>query len=974
MRCASIRTGQVLVLALLAVHVFPCRALAQSNSGFAGEVRDTSGGLLPGVTVEASSPALIEKVRSTVTDAQGLYRIIDLRPGVYTVSFTLPGFNTFQRADVELTASFTATVNAEMRVGSVQETVAVTGAVPTVDVQNVVQQRVLTRDVIDAIPVGTKSVMAMTVLIPGVTTNSQDVGGTQYGSAAVAIHGSRLQEAALLYDGMYYNNGGGRGGSFTAIAINDATVQEVSIETGGLSAENELGGIRSNIIPREGGNSFTGSMFAAFTNDALQGSNLSDKLRAGGLQSVDRVNYIYDLNPAIGGPLKKDKLWFFGAYRQWETNQYAAGLFYNKSTLPWIFEPDLSRPAFEGDADKNVSIRLTWQAAAKHKVTFQHQQADQLRDHFYSMSTTNRTQAPEATIHFHGQPSFFTQAGWSAPLTRRVLLEGGVAYAAKDFQYEMQEDEGITDASVPWRDLGTGLSWGNISVLPYGHNDTHQYNWRVAASYVTGAHAAKVGLSFQHAWVWTTQNVPNNGMIQELRNGVPSRVTVWATPLEFDEVTKANVGLFAQDQWRLDRLTLNLGVRFDYLNSYVPEQTEGPGPQVPNRQVTFPQVNDVPNWTDISPRAGFALDLFGNGRTAVKANIGRYLEGPNLTTFTRRANPANAIVTNATRTWNDSNGDFIPQPNELDALSSSSFGSSNVTTRYDDEVLKNRGYNWEISTSIQHELASRVSVNAGYFRRWYGNFIATDNLRVTPADYSPYCVTAPPDSRLPGGGAYQVCGLADVNPSRFGQVDNLISMSENFGKQKEIYNGVDLGLNLRFPGGAVLQGGTSTGRLSTDNCFVVDSPQQLLNCKVTQPFKTQVKVLGVYPLPVWGLQAAATFQSLPGPEITASYAAPNSAIAPSLGRNLSAGATATATVPLVSPGTLYGDRLNQIDFRATRSFALGAGRRLQANVDVYNLANASPVLTLNNTFGPAWQRPLQILHARMLKFSAQVEF
>jgi hypothetical protein len=395
---------------------------------------------------------------------------------------------------------------------------------------------------------------------------------------------------------------------------------------------------------------------------------------------------------------------------------------------------------------------------------------------------------------------------------------------------------------------------------------------------------------------------------------------------------------------------------------------------VPNRQVTFAQVNDVPNWNDISPRAGFSLDLFGNGRTAVKANIGRYLEGPNLTTFTRRANPANAIVTNATRTWNDSNGDYIPQASELGALSSSSFGSSNVTTRYDDQVLKNRGYNWEISTSIQHELVSRVSVNAGYFRRWYGNFIATDNLRVTPADYDPYCLTAPPDSRLPGGGGYQVCGLFDVNPSRFGQVDNLISMSKDFGEQKEIYNGVDLGINLRFPGGALLQGGTSTGRLLTDNCFVIDSPQQLLNCKVTQPFMTQVKVIGVYPLPVWGLQAAATFQSLPGPEITASYAAPNTAIAPSLGRNLSAGATGTATVPLVSPGTLYGDRLNQIDFRATRAFALGAGRRLQANVDVYNLTNASPVLALNNTFGPAWQRPLQILHARMLKFSAQVDF
>ena len=242
------------LLATLLGILIPLAAAAQSGSAIAGIARDASGAVVPGVTVEAASPALIEKVRIAVTDDAGRYTIINLRPGVYSVTFTLPGFSTVKHEAVELTASFTATVNADMRLGALEETITVTSEAPLVDVQNVTQQQVMTRDVIDAIPVGTKSVVALGVLIPGMTTNSQDVGGTQYGSAAMAIHGSRLFEQTLLYDGMYYNNGAGRGGSFVAVSINDATVREVSLETGGLSAESELGGVRGNVIPKDGGN------------------------------------------------------------------------------------------------------------------------------------------------------------------------------------------------------------------------------------------------------------------------------------------------------------------------------------------------------------------------------------------------------------------------------------------------------------------------------------------------------------------------------------------------------------------------------------------------------------------------------------------------------------------------------------------------------------------------------------------------
>lgn len=948
--------------------LLPPLALAQSGSAIVGIVRDTTGAVLPGVTVEASSPALIEKVRTAVTDGQGLYRIVDLRPGAYVVTFTLPGFNITRREGIELTASFTASVNADMRVGALEETVTVTGQAPTVDVQNVVSQRVMTRDVIDAIPTGTKSAITLGVLIPGMTTISQDVGGTVYGSAAIAIHGSRAQEMQLLHDGMMYNNGQGRGGSFTAIATNDATVQEISIETGGLSAESELGGVRTNVIPKEGGNTFRGSFFGTFTNSSLQSHNLSDELIARGLQSVDRVNKIYDINPALGGPIVADRMWFFGSIRAWKTEQTIAGMFFNGSPIPHRYEPDLSRPAYEGDTDGNVSLRLTWQVAPRHKLNAQQQTNRQIRDHFYGQGAANRLRAPDASLHYNARPSYLSQVGWNSPMTSRVLFEAGAAFANKDYHYFRQP---YIDPNAPsFVERSTGISWGNLPG-EVGHNSSHNFNTRFAMSYVTGSHSARIGMTFMRASSFVTRDVANGGIRSlQLLNGVPNRVQVVATPLDFREVTKANVGIFAQDQWTVRQLTLNVGVRFDYLNNYVPVHELGPGPQVPDRQVTFPAVYGVPDWKNVSPRLGASYDLFGNGRTALKFSVGRYLEGPNLTTITRLANPAGAIVSAAFRNWTDVNGDFTAQEEELGPVQNVNFGQSIVSSRYADDALTTRGFNWETSAAIQHELISRVSMNVGYHRRWYGNFRATDNLLRTPADYDPYCVTAPVDSRLPNGGGYEVCGLFDVRPNVAFLSDNVVTMADNFGKQREVYSGVDVSVSARLPNGIVLSGGTSTGRVMTDSCFVVDSPQELLNCKVTPPFHTQLKLLGVLPLP-GGVQASATFQSLPGSQILANYVVSSAAVVGSLGRNLSTG---TATVPLLEPGTRYGDRLNQLDFRVAKSFPLGQGRRIQGLVDLYNMFNASPVLNHNNSFGSAWQRPTQILHGRLLKAGVQVDF
>jgi hypothetical protein len=961
----------------------PVMAAAQSGSSIAGLVKDATGAVLPGVTVEASSPALIEKIRTVVTDAAGQYKIVDLRPGIYTVTFSLTGFTTVKREGIELTASFTATVNADLRVGSLEETITVSGAAPIVDVQNVVQEKVMTRDVIDAVPSGQKGVASVGVLIPGMVVSNQDVGGSAFTSQQMAIHGGRQGEMQLLYDGLFYNNGQGRGGIFTALAINDGTVQEVSLETGGLSAESELGGIRTNVIPKDGGNTFRGTGFGAFTNQNLQSDNFTDALKAQGLTAVPRTNEIYDVNVGSGGPVKKDSLWFFGSVRDWASNQQVAGIYYSLNPAAHVYTPDLSRPAQNIEKNLNLSLRLTWQMSPRNKFSVQAQQAPQDRP-FYGYSLNALTTTPEATQASKSIPDYFGLVGWTSPVTNRLLLEAGAGFVNKD--YVVFEQPGVDPTTPSYKDLGTGITWGNYgggSSTLFGHNDSHQFNSRFIASYVTGSHAAKVGVTFMHASSYVTSDLNPSETTLQLLNGVPKQVTVFAIPLTLQEVMKANVGVFGQDQWTIRHLTLNFGVRFDYLNSYVPAQHIGPGPQVPNRNVDFAEVDNVPDWKNVSPRLGGSYDLFGNGKTAIKASLGRYLEGPNLVSFTRTANPAGAIVQSATRTWNDANGDFIPEANELGPLSNVNFGNSVIATTYAPDALTNRGYNWELSTAVQHELFPKVSVNAAYFRRWYGGFRVTQNTAVTSANFSPYCITAPVDSRLPGGGGYQECGFYDVNPAQFGHVINVIQLASHYGNPEDVYDGVDLTMNARLPRDAVVAGGVSIGRERVNNCYALNdlslaltttSPRTAAYCDTRPPFQPNVKFLVVYPLPWRGIQTAATFQSLPGPQITATSTVTNAVIAPSLGRNLSSGPNGTATLDLIPPGTSYGDRLYQVDFRASKAFTLPRARRVQINVDLYNALNASAVLALNTTYGSAWLRPTTVLQGRLLKFSAQVNF
>src|SRR4051794_10831957 len=290
-----------------------CSAMASaqgtSTGAITGTVKDPSGGVLPGVTVEATSPALIENVRSTVTDGRGQYVLPELRPGVYTVAFALAGFATLKRERLELRTNFTAQVDVELTVSQLQETITVTGSTPLVDVRGATQQRTVSRELLDTVPTA-KSALGIAALIPAVVEppNAQDVGGSKgERSVRITVHGGKTFDSRQLQDGMRYNaltpgigslEGTGRG-----YYANPLAVQEVIVDLGTMgSAEYSLGGAQINGIPKTGGNTFTGSFFLAGTGSGLQSNNLDDDLIAQGLTSVNSVRKIYDVNATVGGP------------------------------------------------------------------------------------------------------------------------------------------------------------------------------------------------------------------------------------------------------------------------------------------------------------------------------------------------------------------------------------------------------------------------------------------------------------------------------------------------------------------------------------------------------------------------------------------------------------------------------------------------------------------------------------------------
>jgi hypothetical protein len=920
------RTFVRVCLSALLLSVLAASA-AYGQGAIAGVVKDSTGGVLPGVTVEARSPALIEGARTAVTDSNGRYTIADLRPGVYTVTFTLAGFTTIKREGIELSASFTAPVNADLTVGEVKETVTVSGETPVVDIQSSVAQSVMDRKVLEVVPTG-RNVFAVGELIAGVTTAAPDVGGSKGMQQPVfQVHGSSTNDMLYEEDGIPMQHIAFSGNQ-TGLYFNDGTLEEVSYQTSALPAEVSTGGVRINMIPRDGGNEFHGTLFGTGSNDKMQSDNMSADLLARGLTAPNRLYKVYDVNLSAGGPIKRDRLWFFGSYRRWSANSLVAN----------TFNPDGTQ-ALDDNLLKDWALRLTLQASRQNKISFAYDWNAKVRGHRRSGATFVQ---PEAAVYQNHTHTTKLLVKWFSTITNRLMIDAGVTQIWIPYTLSYQSVVKPTDIST--LDFSTSVLYKAAAYASVFGTRVGGYNF--ATSYVTGTHNLKVGMQFREGWF--SEDMQANGDMQiRLRNGVPDSVDTYNTPLTHEEKMKAELGIFAQDSWTLKRLTVNAGVRFDHLLMGLPAQGAPGGTFAPARQ--FP-AKDLVDWNNVVPRLGIAYDLFGNAKTALKVSASKYMrmEGTGLI---QSLNP-NYMSTDR-RSWTDLNKDGIPQLNELGPSTGFKEG---VNTRFSPDMR--RPYSWEYTASIEHEIRPLLSISAGYFGRQIRDLRAVRNILVPSDRYIPVTITNPLTS--------QPLTVYNQDPATRGLVDQVMNNEDVLDVS---YHGFEAKLNKRFAQGATLFGGFTVGRTrgsTLGQTSDLNNPNVLINHvgAIGYDATYQFTGAGSYLLPL-DIQLSGSFRSATGLPLSRTYTVSRTDV-PNLTQ-------VTQSVQLVSRGTYRLQRANLLDLRLAKVLRFGS-TRLEVIGDIYNVLNANATTGEVQSVGPSLGRPSSIVDGRLLRLGAQFKF
>jgi hypothetical protein len=998
------KLGALLLFSLVCIVLLPATVSAQSQ--ITGVARDESGGVLPGVTVEASSPVLIEKVRSAVTDDQGRYTITNLRPGSYRVTFTLTGFNTVVRDGLEVPGGVAVTANADLKVGALEETITVSGQTPLVDVTQATRTQVLTRDLIDALP-STRNIMSVGMMVPGIRLGTPDVGGSrQMEQTNPRGHGIAAKHTVQHIDGMSINS---QETSNQQSYVNDALSAEVTVSTSAHPAEIQSGGLRTNMIPKDGGNMVSGSIFLGGSDGAWQSNNVSDEMRAQNFTSANGIAHIQNFNGSMGGPILRDKLWFFASARHISTDELVANV------DEYVTAPDgeLVRSTLD-QYIRDVLGRVTWQISPKNKfsVFFERTWKRKGKDFGFGQDPRSGTQRDPNKAHYGvGQGKF------TSTISSKILFEAGYSSSYQHWTGfnlpEIVEPRYLANGQInpAWlnnarRESNSQVvtprcaySFGCTAWVSNGQDQrTADAGFRVVSSmsYVTGSHNIKVGFadSFGPVHVFTDRQAD---LVQTYNNGRPSSVTVYTTPYNRFSYVNYDMGIFGQDSWTIKRLTLNLGARVDNFDSKI-EATSMPAGRFAGERY-FPEREHVPQWLwDVSPRFSAAYDLFGDGRTALKASFSRYLD-PLTGGFADRYSPGAA---NEQRNWLDCTinasgnacvpGVALPTDND-DIAQAHEIGPGGATfgiredRDFDENIQRER--NTEITFGVQHQLFSRVSLIAQYYRRTFQDMEMLDRELITHSDYTSFQTPVPADvARDP-----EVAAI--ISPGTLVTVYNLkpaklpVYTSQQRDKTNpdisSTYNGFDLAATVRTPGGGTAFGSWTVEKNLSNFCANDDNPNGVLTADrytganvaaggafcdqaaFDMPFRHEFKMAGTMPVR-WGIDLGAVLQSYAGGERVITWVPPVGVFTAA-----GQGRTRSETVVLNEPGSLYYPRYNQVDFNVKKTFRAGR-KTFSGQIDWFNLLNGNAIFTRNSQVGASLGQIQTILQGRLTRLAFQMKW
>ncbi|HSF20042.1 MAG TPA: TonB-dependent receptor [Vicinamibacteria bacterium] len=943
---------------LLACLAVASLGAAQTQTGtITGAAADEQGARMPGVTVSIASPALIGGARTAVTNQTGSYQFSQLPPGLYTVTFELSGFNTLRMEAIDVRVAFVSTVNARMQVAGVEETITVTGESPVVDVKSSVAATNIDKDLFETVPSGNNP-FTMAAFVPGMVTGRLDVGGNEGAQQyALEIFGSDPDQKTFSVDGLKVNWPGGAGGA-TMQYYDFAMYEEYNFQTSSTSAEVDVSGVYMNMVTKSGGNDFSSDNAFYYENDSLQADNIDADLEAQGIQQGNPIDIAYDWNSTLGGPIVTDKAWFFGSIRWWRLDQFQTG----------AVNPDGSQ-AIDDNRIRNFMGKGTYQFSAVDKFSLMaqgnHKQRFHRRDPPYLFVEDQATR-------FQNQWAYNVLGQYNRVVGANGLFDIRFGRMWGETPYGYQAGVGPDDISIADTVRFTVV---NSQFTEY-FNPNHRYQFNVSYSlfedWFNGNHDVKAGL--QMSWERMFQESYRlQDYRLELADGIPSFAVLSNSPVTEEELTRT-WAIFLQDNWTIgQRLTLNLGVRIDSINGIVPEQTSPAGTWIGERNQ--PRLDGLPGWTNVAPRLGFAYDLFGDSRTAIKGAYGRYyVQTGTLISQTLNRNGFSEVRP----TWRDLDGNLRITPGPCGNITCSAelgtipaFPTSNTT--YD--TSSKRPFDDEFSIGVDHSLTNNLAVSATYFHRRHPYGLGIINLARPSTAYTP----VERQFTNPSGQVESVT-VYSLDRALLTQSQRSITSSDVLNSS---YNGFNVNVNKRFSDRWQILGGMTfssnkgfyhTGILTDGNGFDLNNPNSYIgreNSAIFNDVPFQLNLAGSYLFPKDVLVAL---------KYTASSGTP-------LLRQLSVrGLTQTETVYVAPRGEDRTEFVSQfVDVRLSKRFPIGNRARLEGIVDLFNILNANHVLNQNAAVGvssgpdvaalsTSWGRPSLILTPRIIRLGVKLSF